>query len=350
VRLRGLQRYNDGRLADAGKQAREVAEEPGELRARRLTLVDDAGRVRATLGPAADGSTALRLYDTDDRARVELAIEPSGVTLLTLRDGDGEFRTSLVVGPEGATRLHLHGAPAVSLHDNDGEPRAVLGLDEHTGMATLSCVDAEGNCCLLLAEDPSGGRLHLFQRDGTGRRIPACDPGDPDAAGSDVAMPVSTRPAKREGLAATRPTLRRRLSTALLVFLATLAGVASGRFAPPPAVPSVPASTPPPSRGSVLEGEELVLSDRAGTPRMRLSVLSDGTPLLLMTDSTGRNAVELGVPSDTGAILRLKGIESSIALVAPPHDTPTVSAALRDDVLFQAPSNVARLLPADIWP
>ena len=45
-----------------------------------------------------------------------------------------------------------------------------------------------------------------------------------------------------------------------------------------------------------------------------------------------------------------RSIESSIALVAPPHDAPTVSAALGDDVLFQAPSNIARLLPADIWP
>src|SRR5439155_19822045 len=143
----------------------------------------------------------------------------------------------LVVGPQGATRLHLHGAPAVSLHDEDGQPRAMIGLDEHSGMATLSCVDAEGNCCLLLAEDPSGGRIHLFQRDGTGRRIPACDPGDPDAVGGGVAAPAGERPAGREEPPVAGPKLRRRLSTAVLVFVATLAGAMSGRLTPPQPVP-----------------------------------------------------------------------------------------------------------------
>ena len=323
-------------------QGRDTREELGELRARRLTLVDDAGRVRATLGPTADGSTALRLYDADDRARAELAIDSGGATMLTLRDAAGEFRSSLVVAAEGATRLHLHGAPAVSLHDENGQPRALIGLDEFSGMATLSCVDAEGNCCLLLAEDPSGGRVHVFQRDGTGRRIPACDPGDPDrAGGATVSRKAVVAP----------PTLRRRLSTAVLVFFATLAGAVTGRLAPPAPVPAVQvAESAPPRRGSVLEGDELVLSDQAGRPRVRLSVLSDGTPLLRMTDPTGQNALELGVLSETGAVLRLRGIESSLALVAPPHDVPTVSAALKDDVLFQAPSNIARMLPEDIWP
>jgi hypothetical protein len=69
-----------------------------------------------------------------------------------------------------------------------------------------------------------------------------------------------------------------------------------------------------------------------------------------MTDPSGKHTIELGVLTDTGAVLRMNGGESSIALVAPPRDPPSVSATLGDDVVFQAPSNVARLLPPDIWP
>lgn len=327
-----------------GMEVPAVSDVLDELRARRLVLVDDVGRVRVTLGGAEDGSTALRLLDGDERPRAELAIDPAGVTTLTLRDGDGEFRASLVVAPAGETRLHLHGTPAVSLHDDEGQPRAVLGLDEHTGMAALSYTDADGKCCLLVAEDPSGGRVHLFQRDGQGRRIPAGDPGDPDAAGG----PLPKEPAPASPV---RVTARRRLSPAVLVFLATLAGAMSARLTPPSHPESPAAAPPPPVRmGPVLQAEELLLSDHGGTPRARLSVLSDGTPLLWMTDPTGANTVELGVLADTGAVLRLRGRDSSIALVAPPHDPPSVNATLGDDVLFQAPSNVARLLPPDIWP
>src|SRR6185503_1901047 len=154
-----------------------------EVSTRRLTIVDDRGQVRATLGPAPDGSVELRLYDGEDRTRAELAVAANGVASLTLRDPAGEVRSCLAVSTEGDTRLHLHGTAAVSLHDASGQPRAILGLDEHSGMASLSYDDVSGGCCVLLTEDASGGRLHLFQCDGTGRRIPAGDPAEPENAG-----------------------------------------------------------------------------------------------------------------------------------------------------------------------
>jgi hypothetical protein len=76
--------------------------------------------------------------------------------------------------------------------------------------------------------------------------------------------------------------------------------------------------------------------------------MSDGTPLLWMTDGT--NTVEVGAVPDVGAVIRLNGGRSSVALVAPPRDPPSLSASVGDEVLFQAPSHVARFLPQDLWP
>ena len=306
-----------------------------EVSTRRLTIVDDRGQVRATLGPAPDGSVELRLYDGEDRTRAELAVAANGVASLTLRDPAGEVRSCLAVGTEGDTRLHLHGTAAVSLHDASGQPRALLGLDEHSGTASLSYADVDGGCCVLLTEDASGGRLHLFQRDGTGRRIPAGDPADP-ANGADT---------RRPGAA---PPRRRWLPAALLVLVSASIGSVSTRLgtAHPVAQPAPVAA--PPRDADVVNAREIVLWDSAGSPRIRLGAQSDGTPLLWMTDGT--NTVEVGAISDVGAIVRLNGGRSSVALVAPPKDPPSVSASVGDEVLFQAPSHVARFLPPDLWP
>lgn len=320
------------------RYTRRGVEDVDEVSTRRLTIVDDQGRVRATLGPTPDGSVELRLFDADDRTRVELAVAANGTSSLTLRDPDGEIRSCLAVGTAGDTRLHLHGAAAVSLHDLEGQPRALLGLDEHSGMATLSYVDADGGTCVLLTEDGSGGRLHLFQRDGTGRRIPAGDPADP-ANGADTVRPTAHVPTQ---------TRRRWLPAALLVLVSASIGSVSTRLGTAYPV-AQPAPVAAPARESdVVNAREIVLSDASGEPRIRLGAQSDGTPLLWMTDGT--NTVEVGAISDVGAIVRLNGGRSSVALVAPPKDPPSVSASVGDDVLFQAPSHVARFLPPDLWP
>lgn len=202
-----------------------AAEPVDEISTRRLTIVDDQGRVRATLGPAPDGSVELRLYDGDDRTRAELAVAANGVASLTLRDPAGEVRSCLAVSTEGDTRLHLHGTAAVSLHDASGQPRALLGLDEHSGTASLSYVDVDGGCCVLLTEDASGGRLHLFQCDGTGRRIPAGDPADP-GNGADVTGPKRSVPPP--GVADQR-TGSRWLHAALQVVMSAAVRTLSGR-------------------------------------------------------------------------------------------------------------------------
>ena len=246
-----------------------------EVSTRRLTIVDDRGQVRATLGPAPDGSVELRLYDGEDRTRAELAVAANGVASLTLRDPAGEVRSCLAVSTEGDTRLHLHGAAAVSLHDASGQPRALLGLDEHSGKASLSYADVDGGCCVLLTEDASGGRLHLFQCDGTGRRIPAGDPADPEN-GADVTrrkppVPPPVVPRRRRG--------SRWLRVALLVILSAAIGTLGGRPGTPRSVARTTEPVPaPPEPESVVRAREIALSDHAGAPRAHPSALSSACP------------------------------------------------------------------------
>jgi hypothetical protein len=156
-------------------------------------------------GRAPDGSVELRLYDREDRTRAELA--GRGERRRESHAARSRGRCALVprrqYGGRHATPppRHRRGEPA----RRERQPRALLGLDEHSGRASLSYADVDGGCCVLLTEDASGGRLHLFQCDGTGRRIPAGDPADPEN-GADVTRPKPSIPAARrstpaEGLA-----------------------------------------------------------------------------------------------------------------------------------------------------
>ena len=66
-----------------------------------------------------------------------------------------------------------------------------------------------------------------------------------------------------------------------------------GRFGSPRSVAPVPAVAAPPREvGSVVNAREVVLSDPAGNERVRLSAMSDGTPLLWMTDGTAEGTVQ----------------------------------------------------------
>jgi hypothetical protein len=144
---------------------------------------------------------------------------------------------------------------------------------------------------------------------------------------------------------------RRRGGLVAVLAAAALIGVAGSRFVRP-----VPAAAPPepvaaaPQTGPVVHAEELILEDRTGAVRARLAVMPDGTPLLWMSDPRGESTAEMTVLAGSGAFFRLGGGSSSIVLSAPPNDPPSLGAFKGDDVLFQAPSHVARFMPPDLWP
>jgi hypothetical protein len=342
-----------------------------ELRARRFTLVDEQGGVRAVLGGASDGSPGLCLFDDEDRPRAEVALDASGAANVKLHDADGEVCAWIGVGRHGAPSLYLrgasrhgtgvrghaqvsvdeHGCPLLSLHDSEGRARVLLSLDERSGMAGLSYTDARGNSCLLLGEDATG-RLRLVDVDGRARGVPVL-PLEPAAPSAEPDIRVTALADRLAQLERRGP---RRAAGAALVLAAALAGALGGRLAPElgrPAAPvpaPAPAPVPAPVAGPVLHAEELVLTDHKGVPRARFGILPDGTPLLRMTDPTDRGAVELSVLPESGALLRLSGGRSSIALEAPPNDPPSLGLYDRKQLVFQAPSNVARFLPPDeLW-
>jgi hypothetical protein len=343
-----------------------------DVRARRFTLVGERGSVRAALGAASDGSPGLWLYDGDDRPRAELALDASGATNVKLHDGDGDVCAWLAVGRHGAPSLYLrggsrhgtgvrghaqvsvdeHGCPLLSLHDSEGRARVLLSLDEQSGMAGLSYTDEHGNSCLLLGED-AHGRLRLVDVDGRARGVPVLPLERPGPAAEPAADPDVRLAAVAERLARLeRGRLLRRTAGALVVLAAALAGVLGGRLVPP----SAPASAPAPERapaaapGPVVYAEEVVLTDHKGGVRARLGVLADGTPFLRMTDPSDRSAVELGVPTDSGPLFRLNSGRSTIVLDAPPDDLPSLGLYDRRELVFQAPSNVARFIPPeDLW-
>lgn len=72
------------------------------LRARQLTIVDDAGKVRALLRVGKDESVALAFLDKEGWTRASLALLPNGTPRLRLYEKLQQARAGLDIGADGA--------------------------------------------------------------------------------------------------------------------------------------------------------------------------------------------------------------------------------------------------------
>jgi len=102
-------------------QARAVSAETAPvLRGRELQIVDDRGRVRASiqvLPPAvskADGkpypdTVILRLIDPEGRPEVKMTASPQGAALLLMGESDDTYARMLGMGPESVLTLISRG-------------------------------------------------------------------------------------------------------------------------------------------------------------------------------------------------------------------------------------------------
>lgn len=162
---------------------------PEELRARQLSLTDEAGAVRARMAATEQGGFALTVSDATGRPRTMLGVDGDGsprfglagsegqalaeiATLgsaarLLLRNGDGRdfFEVSLQV--DGSSRMQLS--------DQLGRPRATLST-EPDGTPELTLKDHLGVSRADLSVSSAGApRLLLEGRDGKVFRAPAVD-------------------------------------------------------------------------------------------------------------------------------------------------------------------------------
>ncbi|HEX7166695.1 MAG TPA: hypothetical protein VF230_06920 [Acidimicrobiales bacterium] len=95
----------------------------GVVRARRIEIVDDGGRVRAAVGvgvPRAEESVGVWLYDPDGNERVALVLHPTGPSLELVRGGN----IAVHIGVADAVDDVAEPGPAVLIHDDHGVPVA----------------------------------------------------------------------------------------------------------------------------------------------------------------------------------------------------------------------------------
>lgn len=127
-------------------------------RARRVEVIDSAGRVRGGLGIQPDGSTELFLGDGTERRRIRLHVFLDGSLELGFYDTKGDARAGLTVFSEGTARLILQ----------DGTQRRRIFLTVFADGSELSASDVarQGNAGLMVLPK---GRPVLSLVDAAGR-------------------------------------------------------------------------------------------------------------------------------------------------------------------------------------
>jgi len=144
------------------------------IRATAFVIKDDAGRSRArlaTIWPA--GEPELSLFDEEGVRRVELAMW-KGVPILTLSNGTS-IRAMLTTLDDAMPTLSEgmaapFGASGITLHDDEGQLLATLGLDKNTVNIDLS--EESDRVLVTLCKLRRNMQLILFRE--TGFDAPPC--------------------------------------------------------------------------------------------------------------------------------------------------------------------------------
>jgi hypothetical protein len=129
---------------------------PEVVRAHKFELLDDNGKVRASLDLLRDQPT-LNLLDENGKLRVALSADNGGPSL-ALSDGNGRTRASLKVTENGS---------AFALTDENGISRLVLNVDKN-GPGGLGLLDKDGKELASLWVNKGRGMpcLVLWDEDG----------------------------------------------------------------------------------------------------------------------------------------------------------------------------------------
>ena len=131
---------------------------PTVTESRRFIVRDGEGKVRATIGTNAEGSSQFMLQDEGGRERLRMSVLPDGGAGVAFVDSTGRSRMVLGLLPDqsasvvladggGKTRTVLNlspnGASTILFADKGGTARAGLGVDAR-GVGTFTLVDRSG--------------------------------------------------------------------------------------------------------------------------------------------------------------------------------------------------------------
>jgi hypothetical protein len=175
-------------LGEASRWVSSTQGAAGEVRARRVILTDEQGRVRAELGLVPGGQEPeLVFYHPDGQQWAALAmVSPPGApegrsqAALTLRDEAGEARISLgaSVQETGLVLYDAEGAPGLALYTSEdaqglvisggGAPRVLLRYSHHdeAHLSELVLRDEQKRTLATLRGGSGGASLQLYRPDG----------------------------------------------------------------------------------------------------------------------------------------------------------------------------------------
>jgi hypothetical protein len=100
-----------------------------------LMLQDEAGKERLRMSVLPDGGAGVAFVDSAGRSRMVLGLLPDQSASVVLADGGGKTRTVLTLSPTGAS--------TILFADKGGTTRAGLGVDAR-GVGTFTVVDRSG--------------------------------------------------------------------------------------------------------------------------------------------------------------------------------------------------------------
>lgn len=141
-----------------------------EVEARRFTLRDPEGTVRATLMIGEDGGATLYFPDRDGVPRATLGVSANGTPALAMTDTDGTLRAALSVSPDGAASVgffdgrslrarlgvEADGPPSLRLLDDKRGVRAAISADEKRSQLQIADGSGQTRVGLGLYHDSPG--------------------------------------------------------------------------------------------------------------------------------------------------------------------------------------------------
>lgn len=150
-----------------------------EVAARRFTLRDLEGKLRASLTVREDGGATLYFPDQNGAPRAMLGVSVNGTPALAMSDKEGTLRAAVSVSPDGAASVGFFdgratlrarlgtegdGLPSLQLLDDKHGVRAVLSVEKDRSLLRIADGNGQVRLGMGLSNDSPG--IVVFDRDG----------------------------------------------------------------------------------------------------------------------------------------------------------------------------------------